>query len=411
MRTTSKIKQSILDQALIPGLSVGYCQKAQRKTMTGGVANTVTLTPVDEITLFQAASLSKPVSAAIILSLAERDLLDLDVTLSDYDDYAQYAIHDPNGFRQDPYYHHLTARMVIAQCSGLPNWFPGESREAFIAEPGTRFTYSGVAYYFLQRIIENKLGQSWESLAQDFFSKIGMTHSTFEKPELGKLKDCCIARGHAGNGDLEAAPPVSPGSAVVPAGSLLTTSSDYVIFLQHCFNDTYLKSMLFSSHTQLDSQELAKTPDAARRITWGLGMGVLKMAGKAIGFHWGNHPYSHAFCAIDIKTGDAVACFVNSNNGPNIFQSIAESVVGDLAPVFQLLSTYCGFNAENAVKEKIMSPIPCEVTRTNTIKNGAGKYRRYMCHTQSSFFKVKDKQESNFPEPPPAHVKKVGEYN
>lgn len=398
MRTKSKVEQSVLDQAMIPGLSIGYCQKAQRKTMMGGVANTKTLTPVDDITLFQAASLSKPVSAAIILSLAEQGLLDLDRALSEYDDYAQYATHDPSGFRQDPYYHHLTARMVIAQCSGLPNWFPDESKEAFISKPGARFTYSGVAYYFLQKVIENKLGRSWESLAQIFFSKVGMTHSTFEKPEWGRLKNCVVAQGHSGNGEPEAAPCASQDSAVVPAGSLLTTGNDYVVFLQYCLNDPYLKAMLFSSHTKLDSDELVKTPEAARSITWGLGMGVLKISGRDIGFHWGNHPHSHAFCAIDIKTGDAVACFVNSSNGPNVFQSIAESVVGDLRPVFQLLSTYCGFNAETPIKEKIKSPIPCG--NTNTMQNGVGQYRRYMCHTHSSFFKVKDKQQADFPPPP-----------
>jgi hypothetical protein len=68
---------------------------------------------------------------------------------------------------------------------------------------------------------------------------------------------------------------------------------------------------------------------------------------KTIAFHWGNNKGSVSFCAMDMATGDCVASFANSMNGPSVFQQIAKPVVGDITPLFQWLSTYCNFNDVN----------------------------------------------------------------
>lgn len=65
------LMKQLLSDANIPALSLGWYQKEKDRlaVLAYGQADTLTLSPVDTKTLFQAASLSKPVSAAIVLDL------------------------------------------------------------------------------------------------------------------------------------------------------------------------------------------------------------------------------------------------------------------------------------------------------------------------------------------------------
>lgn len=88
------------------------------------------------------------------------------------------------------------------------------------------------------------------------------------------------------------------------------------------------------------------------QVKWGLGMGVYSEGAsqkpeKTIAFHWGNNKGSISFCAMNMATGDCVACFANSMNGPTVFQQVAAPIVGDITPLFQWLSKYCDFNDVN----------------------------------------------------------------
>ena len=153
------------------------------KSATAGVIDALAPSPVETSTLFQAASLSKAVSAAIVLDLVKQGRWDLDQPL------CEIAAYGATEIKYNPYYKKLTTRMVLAQCSGLPNFGMIEGDANFIAEPGTQFTYSGIAFEFLKEIIEKKTGKKWEALSQEFFTKIGMNHSTFLQPAAGHLEN------------------------------------------------------------------------------------------------------------------------------------------------------------------------------------------------------------------------------
>ena len=340
MREQQELMQELLDNANIPALSLSWCQNDTRRAVAHGNTDTSAPRPVDTSTLFQAASLSKPVSSAIVLDLGAQGKWDLDTPLANIADYG------PPELRQDPHYRTLTTRMVIGQCSGLANYGQdGDDGTKFIATPNTRFTYSGVALDFLKQVIEQKTGKSWEAIAQDFFKKAGMKSSTFQKQFSdsglhGTHRE--IAKAHMAappNGHLAPLPPLPDDGRAILAGSMLTSAEDYITFLQYCFKNDYLKSTLLTG--ALSTLPPTASPETSH-VQWGLGMGVYSATDrdqeKTIAFHWGNNTGSISFCAMDMETGDCVVSFANSMNGPSVFQQVAVPIVGDVEPLFQWLS-------------------------------------------------------------------------
>jgi len=333
------MRELLLKDASTPALSVSWCQQGFIHATAFGRTNEAARNPdVDTNTLFQSSSLSKPVSAAIVLDLLIKHHgaqlgLTLDTPLAEIaDGYGSSTL------KKDPYYEKVTIRMVIGQCSGLLNL-----EEAFTATPGSRFTYSGVALNFLKQVLEAKTGQNWETIAQAFFTKVGMKSATFDRPDVDRQ----VAKGHETDGTLVTLD-LLPADL---AGSLLITARDYITFLQHCFADDDLKKTLLTDAKLLKPENFPPiTSSVDAKIQWGLGMGIYSDSEKTIVFHWGNNKGFTTFCAMDMKTGDCITCFANSDNGPSVFPQIVRPVVGDIAPLFQWLAQYCKFRVESTAQ-------------------------------------------------------------
>ena len=127
-------------------------------------------TPLDAGTIFEAASLSKPVFAYLVLRLADRGEFDLDRPLSEMLEYPRLA--------HDERYKRITGRIVLSHGTGLPNW--GGEKLTLQFDPGTAYGYSGEGFVFLQKAIERVTGRSLEELARrEVFQPLGMTRSSF----------------------------------------------------------------------------------------------------------------------------------------------------------------------------------------------------------------------------------------
>ncbi len=193
-----------------------------------GVADASSGEPVTQETLFEAASLSKPVCAAIALRLAERGELDLDRPLPDYLPYERVD-HDPRSRA-------LTARIVISHRTGLPNW-GGEQLELGFY-PGAAFSYSGEGFVYLQRVLEKLSGLSLDELARrEIFSPLGMTHSRFSWAEGEEIP---LAMPHDEIGQRQQKRQAHEANA---AASLHTTAADYARFVTMS-RDTVLRGRM-----------------------------------------------------------------------------------------------------------------------------------------------------------------------
>jgi len=107
-------------------------------------------------TPYNLASLTKPLTAEVILQLVSAGKLSLDEPMDRY-------WSDPD-LARDPRRMELTVRMALSHRTGLPNWRDTKGL-AFDHDPGTTTGYSGEGYQYAARYAERRTGQSFETLA------------------------------------------------------------------------------------------------------------------------------------------------------------------------------------------------------------------------------------------------------
>jgi CubicO group peptidase (beta-lactamase class C family) len=124
----------------IPGIATAIISN-QGKVMTQSVG-------VTNSTVFEAASLSKPVFAYIVLKLAQDGKINLDIPLYKYGHFG------PPELRTHENYEKLTARTILSHQAALPN---ESSSPEFISDVkvGEKFHYSGIAYQFLGEVVQS----------------------------------------------------------------------------------------------------------------------------------------------------------------------------------------------------------------------------------------------------------------
>lgn len=366
--------EAMLSQANIPGASIAtLSSEGTITTQTAGIMqsrqapkdDSIEPEAINDKTTFEAASLSKPVFAYIVLKMIQGGKFDrpADQPAINPLDRPLYEIapFGPPELREEPYkmhYESLTARMVLSHQSGLPNQFPPLE---YLAMPGTRFDYSGEAFCFLMDVIihnearlqglskddidrlsQQQEFQIFEQGAQKEFAKIGMAHSSFI-PNTGS-PPVNRATGHNAEGVYDTKPNFPPGDTH-PGASLVTTAEDYAKFLQACVKDKFICETMFAPEIELadnDSKAIDSkkvSPDALSHLQWGLGIGLQTTeGGSTIAFHWGDNYSYRAFTAINLTTHEAAVCLTNSTNGPRIFRQATEHNVGNLDHVSEWLS-------------------------------------------------------------------------
>ena len=127
----------------------------------------------NEKTLYDVASLTKPISAEVILRLASEGKVSLDEPIY------KYWI-DPD-VKDNEWNRLLTTRLCLTHQTGFPNWRRQTGNVLkFQWQPGTAFGYSGEGYDYAARFVQNKTGRPWEELAQQYvFDPVGMKNTAY----------------------------------------------------------------------------------------------------------------------------------------------------------------------------------------------------------------------------------------
>jgi len=321
---------SEMEARKVPGVSAALI-RAGEIAWSGcfGKADAATGKPVDEMTLFPAASCSKPVAALAALRLAERGKLDLDAPIEE----VLKTWTPPPRASFGP----VTLRLILAHRAGLSiHGVPGYDKDdpkardcreelthalEFLDEPGTRFRYSGGGYMILQVALEDVTGKTFNSLMEEeILRPLGMEASTFE-PYRAPYEDR-MARGHYADGrGVEWRQ--TPGLA---AAWLHTTPSDLARFLIAIYRSSRL------GETKVIRPRTAQTmitPTGVAEGRYGayttLGFFISDTPLGRVVFHRGSNRGYRCGMWIFLASGDGLVAMTNSENGEDLCTSLYEA--------------------------------------------------------------------------------------
>ncbi len=311
----------IMERADVPGLQLAYMESGEfTMTASFGFADTEAETPVTDNTVFEAASLSKPVFAYSVLRMADRGEWDLDEPLWDILEYERLA-HDERA-------RELTTRHVLTHTTGLPNWARGDTPLEFDADPGARWGYSGEGFVYLQRAVEARTGLTLEQIAlREVIEPLGMvsTHYIWIEPF-----DSLAAIPHDELGYPADRRTPESGNA---AGSLHTTATDYARFVVAIMSGEGLEpgthAAMLAHGADLTGAEWGDNPEPKQHLFWGLGWGLQEGRRGPSFWHWGDQGTARCFVLAYPEDGDALVYFTNSENGLAIGPAILDLAFDD----------------------------------------------------------------------------------
>jgi CubicO group peptidase (beta-lactamase class C family) len=303
----------------IPGLSVALGYEAALVWEQGfGVKNLLTHAPVTRQTLFEVASLSKPVVAYAALHLCTLGLLELDRPLAEYLPAEQ----------RSPQLSLITLRHVLSHSTGLPNWQSEAQPLRPRFEAGTRFGYSGEGYVYLQRAIEHVTGTTLaEFMRRRILEPLGINDSSYT---WRADYDERAAVGHESDGSVvEKYQPVEANAAY----TLHTNAEDFVHFMLAALDppgavpvSKALQRAMFTAQTAVDGLG-----------SWGLGWGLVQTPVGDSFWHWGDNTWFTCFAAGWAQPQCALVVLTNSVFGLQACRNIFAVVLGSDYPAFPWL--------------------------------------------------------------------------
>jgi CubicO group peptidase (beta-lactamase class C family) len=307
----------LMEAANIPGLSIAVVRDGHifwKKAF--GVKSRQTNEPVDEDTMFEAASLTKTVTAYAAMRLIERGELDLDTPLHEYFPNKEY---EP--LSGDERYKQLTARLVLTHTTGLPNW-----GNKLMRDPGVQYGYSGEGFLYLGRTIEQISGLSLQDFAQkEIFEPLGMVHTSYVWNEMYAANGAC---GHDSHGNAHE---LRKNTEPKGGASLLTTATDYATFICAILNSQGLTKETIDQMTssQVQVTKSRETADLFENVFWGWGWGVQPGDTGYAFWHWGDNGDLRAYTVAYKDRREGFVYFANSNNGLAVAEAISVLIVPD----------------------------------------------------------------------------------
>ena len=309
----AEIVPPLLKQYNVPGAAVAVIRDGEIALVRGfGSLRAREKAPVGERTVFQAASLSKPVVAYGTHLLVRAGRLELDRPLSDYLD---------TPYVDDPRIARITARIALSHRTGFPNWRPKKWTDdpeplEIEFDPGSRFQYSGEGYGYLQHVLEQVTGETLDVYLQRVvLEPLGMVDSSFVWEERFET---VYASPHDGEG--VAGEKWRPREAIA-AGTLQTTAADYARFLRAVLNDGLLgkeaTERMLTPHATIDDE-----------LGWALGWGVETTEDGTVFWQWGDDGSFKALAAGSRARRKAVVVLTNAQWGLDVARPVIEHVLG-----------------------------------------------------------------------------------
>lgn len=275
--------------------------------------------PATEQTQYNIASLTKPISAEILLRLASQGKLGLDEPM-------HTAWIDPD-LASDERHKLLTPRIALSHRTGFPNWRGKSGLKFTLGAPGAQYGYSGEGMQYVTNFAERKAGATLDQLGQQLvFAPAGMADTRYIEPEALLPR---IAKPHDASGkELK---PTLAGKANA-ADLVYTTAADYARFMIEVINDKGLTPQIAAERSAIQTDrkaEICKGKLEAvcpKTIGFGLGWEVFNFPGTTILMHTGRDPGLWTMAFIDRATRSGAVYLTNSEKGHEAVLAMLQNI-------------------------------------------------------------------------------------
>jgi CubicO group peptidase (beta-lactamase class C family) len=319
----------------VPGVSIAVMKDHKIEwAKSYGVKEAGKIDPVGLNTMFQAASMSKPITSMIALKLEEENKIELKRDINQQlkrwhipeNEYTRQAAVTPEllmlhmGGINVPSFPGYSVSDSIPDVITILNGVPPSNTEAVkvIYAPNTKWSYSGGGYTILQFLMEEVTGLSFAKLMEKYlFDPLKLQHTTFEH-NLSVDQQNLIAKGHLEDGKV-----VVGGYHKYPekaAAGLWTTPMDYAEMIIE------LEKSYEGASDKIIRPETSRKMLKKYRGDMALGI-VMKNSGDSTALAYGGWNEGY-MCDVYsyLESGSGVVIMTNSNNGYMLIQEIYRSL-------------------------------------------------------------------------------------
>ena len=317
----------------VPGVSIAVVANGKLDWAKGyGIANTDTGYKVDDKTLFQAGSISKPIAALAALQLASEGKVRLNSDINRY--LKNWKIRE-NEFTTTE---KVTLKRLLTHTAGVTvHGFPGYTQKDSFPTietvlngkgntdpvkidviPGSNWRYSGGGYTVMEKMVEDVSGLPLEEYMERYVLKpMGMNNSTYAQPLPEVLHSTASA---AYNDKGQIAEGLWHNYPEQAAAGLWTTPTDLA---KYCIE---IQEILSGKKQGVLSKKMIELMLVKHRNNWGLGLS-LDGEGDSLKFGHGgkNEGFTNNLVAFAHK-GRAVIIMTNGDNGGMLIGEIQKSI-------------------------------------------------------------------------------------
>ncbi len=314
----------------VPGVSIAVVDSGRIVWARGiGLKEMGTADSVTPTTIFQAASISKPVTATAMLHLVDEGKLALDTPVNDY--LKSWKLPDNAFTKTEP----VTLRRIVSHSAGLTvHGFPGYAITDTIptvvqlldgakpantaavrvdTTPGAIMRYSGGGTTIEQLVLTDVTGESFPALMKRLvLDPIGMSNSGYDQPLL-QAKRGDAAAGYKSDGTMiEGRWHVYPEMA---AAGLWTTPTDLMRWAMEIAAARAGRSAILAQQTAKNMLTVQTAP---------VGLGPF-LGGTGDGFNFGHGGANEGYRAEVIyfpELGRGAAVMTNSDAGSGLAREI-----------------------------------------------------------------------------------------
>lgn len=340
VRSFADLEKQILDSAAkhtVPGVSVAVVRDAQVVWSRGlGVQDHASNVAIHEASVFEAASMSKPVFAYAVMKMRERGVIHLDTPLSSY---------TPERFlRGDPRLDLITARHDLSHTSGLPDIRSREHPLSIHFKPGEKWQYSGEGYAYLQSVTTKLTGHELASPCGTYeldLKVCGTDFDSYMKANVlqplgmglsGYLWHDGLARNLARPHDEHGRPLTvrkytsADAARYGSMGGLLTTATDYARFLIAIMDPQPADAFRLNkaSIAEMLTPQVKVEDGAGYSISWALGWKIANTVDYGVLVsHGGDQSGFHSLAEMSPSRKSGYVLLTNGENGWKLIQELA----------------------------------------------------------------------------------------